>query len=186
MDPRLSNTASQADYWLPTYPGSEAAVLLAMAKILLDEGLADLEYLEAWTNWREYLADRHPGEEPTFARFLARLREHYREFTPEFAEAESGVPRDKIVTVARGIGAARGAFASHVWRGTASGNLGRLAGGAGPPAPDRAHGQRGHARAAPRPTPGTSTSPPSGRSRRPSRSGTSCSSRRSGRSATTR
>ena len=38
MDPRLSNTASMADYWMPTYPGSEAAVLLAIAKILLDEG----------------------------------------------------------------------------------------------------------------------------------------------------
>ena len=34
MDPRLSNTASMADYWLPTYPGSEAAVLLAMGGIL--------------------------------------------------------------------------------------------------------------------------------------------------------
>jgi anaerobic selenocysteine-containing dehydrogenase len=26
MDPRLSNTASMSDYWLPTYPGSEAAL----------------------------------------------------------------------------------------------------------------------------------------------------------------
>src|SRR5215470_3448912 len=124
MDPRLSNTASFADYWLPTYPGSEAAVLLAMANVLLDEGLADLAYVEAWTNWREYMADRHPGEEPSFARFLGSLRDHYREFTPAFAEAESGVPRDKIVEVARLAGGARGAFASHVWRGTASGNLG--------------------------------------------------------------
>lgn len=124
MDPRLSNTASMADVWLPTYPGSEAAVLLAMAMVLLDEGLADLTYVERWTNWREYLADRHPGTEPTFAAFLAALREHYRGFTPELAEAESGVPRERIVQVARLIGAARGAFASHVWRGTASGNLG--------------------------------------------------------------
>ncbi len=124
MDPRLSNTASQADYWLPTYPGSEAAVLLAIAKVILDEGQADLAYVERWTNWRDFLADRHPGEEPTFARFLAALQEHYQRFTPEFAEAESGVSREKIVAVARAIAAARGAFASHVWRGTASGNLG--------------------------------------------------------------
>src|SRR5207237_8900732 len=71
MDPRLSNTASMADYWLPTYPGSEAAVLLAMAKVILDEGLADLEYVEKWTNWRQYMADAHPGGEPTFASFVA-------------------------------------------------------------------------------------------------------------------
>ena len=124
MDPRLSNTASMADFWLPTYPGSEAAVLLAMARILLDEGLADLDYLENWTNWREYMADRHHGQDATFAAFVAALKEHYAEFTPEFAEAESGVPRERIVEVARLIGAARGAFASHVWRGAASGNEG--------------------------------------------------------------
>jgi anaerobic selenocysteine-containing dehydrogenase len=124
MDPRLSNTASLADDWLPTYPGSEAAVLLAMAKLILDEGLADLDYVERWTNWRQYLAERHPGRDPSFGSFVAALKEQYREFTPAFAEAESGVPREQIVSVARGIGAARGAFASHVWRGSASGNLG--------------------------------------------------------------
>jgi anaerobic selenocysteine-containing dehydrogenase len=124
MDPRLSNTASLADYWLPTFPGSEAAVLLAMARILLEEGLADLDYVEKWTNWRELLADRHPHEAPSFARFRAALGEHLREFTPEFAEAESGVARARLVEVARLIGAARGRFASHVWRGAAAGHLG--------------------------------------------------------------
>ncbi len=124
MDPRLSNTASVADFWLPTYPGSEAAVLLAMANVILDEGLADLAFVERWTNWTQYLEDRHPGEEPGFPRFVESLRAHYREFTPAFAEAESGVARERIVEVARLIGQARGAFASHVWRGAASGNLG--------------------------------------------------------------
>ena len=124
MDPRLSNTASLADYWLPTYPGSEAAVLLAMAKIILDEGLADLDHLEKWTNWREWMEERHPGVEPRFGSFVAELKAHYQEFTPEFASAESGVAKEQIVLVARLIGRARGAFASHVWRGSASGNVG--------------------------------------------------------------
>ncbi|MEO8505047.1 MAG: molybdopterin-dependent oxidoreductase, partial [Acidobacteriota bacterium] len=124
LDPRLSNTASMADTWLPTYPGSEAAVLLAMAKVLVDEHLADLAYVERWTNWRQFLADRQPNDEPTFATFLAALREHLSTYTPAFAEQESGVPAHKLVEVARQIGAAGNAFASHVWRGAASGNLG--------------------------------------------------------------
>jgi anaerobic selenocysteine-containing dehydrogenase len=124
MDPRLSNTASVADYWMPTYPGSEAAVLLAMAKILLEEGLADLEYVRRWVNWEDTLQALEPGAEPSFDGFVAALKKHYARYTPEYAEAESGVPRQKIVEVARLIGAARGAFASHVWRGTAAGNLG--------------------------------------------------------------
>jgi anaerobic selenocysteine-containing dehydrogenase len=124
MDPRLSNSASQADWWMPTYPGSEAAVLLAMAMVILDEGLADLEHVEAWTNWREWAQGQEAGSQPSFPAFLRSLREHYREFTPAFAEAESGVARETIVQVAREIGRARGAFAAHVWRGAASGNLG--------------------------------------------------------------
>ncbi len=124
MDPRLSNTASMADFWLPTYPGSEGAVLLAMAKVILDEGLADLEYLEKWTNWRQYMADQRPAEERSFGSFVTALKEEYAGYTLAFAEAESGVPRERIVEVARLVGRARGAFASHVWRGTAAGNLG--------------------------------------------------------------
>ncbi len=126
MDPRLSNTASQADYWLPTYPGSEAAVLLTMAMILLDEGLADLAYVERWTNWRDWLTSLQPEHvgAATFDDFVRVLREHYSAFTPAFAEAESGVPRAQIVEVARHIGRAGSAFATHVWRGSAAGNLG--------------------------------------------------------------
>ena len=70
------------------------------------------------------MTHRRRSPEPTFAGFLAALKDEYRQFTPEFAEAESGVDRHRIVEVARLIGAARGAFASHVWRGSASGNLG--------------------------------------------------------------
>jgi anaerobic selenocysteine-containing dehydrogenase len=124
MDPRLSNTASLADHWLPTFPGSEAAVLLAIAKVILDEGLADLRFLEEWTNWRELMGEWAQGEDPSFPVFLKRLKEHYEAFTPAFAEQESGVPGETLVRVARIIGGARGAFASHVWRGAASGNLG--------------------------------------------------------------
>jgi len=40
LDPRLSNTASLADYWLPTQPGSEAAVLLAIARELFDPAVS--------------------------------------------------------------------------------------------------------------------------------------------------
>ena len=37
IDTRLSNTASMADYWLSPWPGTEAALLLAMAHMLVRE-----------------------------------------------------------------------------------------------------------------------------------------------------
>jgi anaerobic selenocysteine-containing dehydrogenase len=60
VDPRLSNTASMADYWLPTKPGTEAALLLAMVHVILEEQMVDKAFIERWVNWREYLQATKP------------------------------------------------------------------------------------------------------------------------------
>src|SRR6185369_7870075 len=70
MDPRLSNTASMADYWMPTRPGTEAAVLLAMAHVILEEGLYDAEFLRRWVNWDAYLQSQHTRQPRTFEQFI--------------------------------------------------------------------------------------------------------------------
>ncbi len=152
MDPRLSNTASMADYWMPTHPGSEAAVLLAMAKIILEEGLYNREYMETWVNWRESLVElkkeRESGRKgegenspdpplapspvpprsgtpvPEFEDFIAELKHLYRDYTPEFAEQESGVPAAMIREVASKAGQAGARLSTHNWRSAGSGNLG--------------------------------------------------------------
>ena len=124
MDPRLSNTASVADEWLPTWPGSEAAVLLAMALILLKKRLFDRKFLEDWVNWHQYMVEVHRNPDSSFDDFISALTEHYSGYTLEFAETESGVPASQIERVALQIGAAGSQFAAHVWRGAASGNLG--------------------------------------------------------------
>lgn len=124
MDPRLSNTASMSNYWMPTYPGTEAAALLAMAKIILEEGLYNRKYMEEWVNWDEYLEAKHPGVEVTFDNFIEKTIEEYKEYTPEYAAEETGLKVEMIVEVAREIGKAGEKFASHNWRSAGSGNLG--------------------------------------------------------------
>ncbi|MFC7045141.1 molybdopterin-dependent oxidoreductase [Halobacteriaceae archaeon GCM10025711] len=124
MDPRLSNTAAMADFWLPTQPGSEAAVLLAMANVIIDEELYDAEFMRQWVNWEQFLDEEHPGRERSFDAYLRTLRETYADFTPAYAEAESGVDAEKLVKVGRKIGTAGDRFASHIWRSAASGNKG--------------------------------------------------------------
>ena len=124
MDPRLSNTASMANYWMPTYPGSEAAVLLAMAKIILDEGLYHETFMKNWVNWQDYLRKVRPDLPETFDAFISAIREEYREYTPEYAASEAGIDAESIVEVARKIGEAGERFATHNWRSAGSGNLG--------------------------------------------------------------
>jgi len=152
MDTRLSNTASMADYWLATYPGSEAAILLAMASVIIRERLLNEKFLRDWVNWQDSLEAlrRHrsgdtpvpmsPGGEqpaaggtgdgdksvpaPSFDDFITELEKFYAKYTPEFAEKESGVAAATIVEIARQIGRAGTRFSCHNWRSAGAGNLG--------------------------------------------------------------
>ncbi|MDH5750969.1 MAG: molybdopterin-dependent oxidoreductase [Deltaproteobacteria bacterium] len=124
MDPRLSNTASMANHWMATYPGTEAAVLLAMVRVILMDGTYNREFMETFVNWKEYLAARHPRDPQTFETFIEKLIEIYAEFTPEFAAREAGIEAEQVLRVARKIGLAGTRFCIHNWRGPSAGSLG--------------------------------------------------------------
>ncbi len=128
LDTRLSNTASMADHWLSPWPGSEAAILLAIANHLIQNDLYDKEFVRRWVNWEAYLRSAAGGRPSaiTFDAFDAALKELYARYTFEFAAQESGVAPDQIEAAAKAVArAARtGRLATHVWRSAASGNLG--------------------------------------------------------------
>ncbi len=124
VDTRLSNTATHADWWLSPWPGSEAAINLAIAHHIIATKAYDREFVRRWWNWEEYLAAEHPDAEPTFEAFEAILAGLYAEFTFDFAEAESGVAAATLLEVAEAVAAAGNRFSSHNWRSAAAGNLG--------------------------------------------------------------
>lgn len=132
VDVRLSNTATKADYWLAPWPGTEAFMLLAIAHVMLEEGLVNQEFLEANVNWQETLEHLHHRSDrndrtdasASFGAFLEALKAHYAAYTPEAAAEECGVDAEVLRAVAREIGNAGTAFATHVWRNAAAGNEG--------------------------------------------------------------
>ena len=90
LDPRRTETAKVATEHHFVRPGSDAAVLLAMVHVVFDEGLATPP---AYVDNVDLVADLVAG------------------FTPEKAEAASGVPADTIRQLARDFAAADGAAA---------------------------------------------------------------------------
>ncbi|MBI4988587.1 MAG: molybdopterin-dependent oxidoreductase [Rhodocyclales bacterium] len=84
FDVRLSNTAGFSDEWIPVFPGTDGAVALAMGHVILREDLQDSEFIETWTNVT-----------------VKELKDHYKQFTPEWASKISGVPAETIERVAR-------------------------------------------------------------------------------------
>ena len=152
MDPRLSNTAAKADLWLPTWPGSEATVLLGILRLMLQSGTWDREFVERWTNWRatlqrlrreaqegaaagatgrasdgiaeESAGPKESGDSGEFADFEQAFRQHLEPYDEARVERESGLPPERLRRAAELLGGALGGLASHVWRGPATGNLG--------------------------------------------------------------
>src|SRR2546429_2789562 len=121
-----------ADWWLAPWPGSESALLLAMASVLVRERLYDREFVRRWVNWEESLRAERPALPVSFEAFEQAFGELYARYTPEFAENESGVPAATLVEVARTIGSACSALSTHVWRNAGAGHLGGWQGARAP------------------------------------------------------
>jgi len=124
FDTRLSNTATHADHWISPHPGSEAAILLAIANDLIRRGRYDREFVRRWWNWEEYLAREHPARPQTFETFEAVLRELYAAYTFEAAARESGVDAAVLEEIARVVATAGTRLSTHTWRSASAGNLG--------------------------------------------------------------
>ena len=143
FDPRLSNTASKSDVWLPTWPGSESAVLLAMANHLIQNDLYDKDFVQRWVNWRAFLAQAGPivaqsdlpeadkaeiaaamAQDADFEQFDRALKALYRGYTFERAAQESQVPIERIKEAAEHVAAAGNQLAAHTWRSASIGNRG--------------------------------------------------------------
>ncbi len=124
FDTRLSNTATHADHWVSPYPGSEPAILLAIAQYLIENDLYDREFVRRWWNWEEYLACEHPELPRDFETFERVLKTLYIEYTFEYAAAESGVDARVIEQIAKVVATAGTRLSTHNWRSAAAGNLG--------------------------------------------------------------
>ena len=124
LDTRLSNTATNADHWLSPWPGSEAAIMLAIANHVIQTNRYDREFVRRWWNWEEYLAADHPDRPRTFETFEAVLHDLYTGFTFEYAARESGIDASAIEEVAEVVAEAGSRLSTHTWRSAAAGNLG--------------------------------------------------------------
>jgi len=83
VDPRLTRLATRADFWLQLRPGTDTALALGMANVIVQEGLYD----------RNFVADYVHGWEP----FVERVGQ----YPLERVETITGVPREKIAAAAR-------------------------------------------------------------------------------------
>jgi len=98
IDPRYSVTALRSDKWVPINPGTEGALAMSIAGVIISENLYDASFVENWTEgFAEY-------------KTLALSAE----YSPEAAAAVTGISADTIRQLAREFAQTKPAIA---WRG---------------------------------------------------------------------
>ncbi len=83
IDPRPIPMARRADLWLRIRPGTDMALALAMQNVIIDEGLYDKEFVEKYCSGFD------------------RLKQHVKEYTPEWASEITGLSGEDIVRASR-------------------------------------------------------------------------------------
>ena len=83
IDPRRNETASKCHQHIALYPGTDAALALAMMHVIIGEGLTDTDYVAQHTLGFDQLAAR------------------VREWMPQRAAAICGITADEIINLAR-------------------------------------------------------------------------------------
>lgn len=83
IEPRISSTTEKADLYLPVRPGTDAYLALAMANVIINEGLEDKEFIKNHTYGYE------------------EFKELVQRYDPETVEKITWTPADRIREAAR-------------------------------------------------------------------------------------
>ncbi len=104
VDPRLNPTAKLLEaQWVPVRPATDTALLLAMAHVLIEEGLYDRNFIETYTSGFDSFKAYVTGQEDGLAK------------TPDWAEPLTGVPSETITQLARDYGSHKPAALCSGW-----------------------------------------------------------------------
>ncbi len=155
INPRKGFTArmveKQGGLHLQLKPGTDTALLNALAREIIEQGWEDSEFIEAYTASRAELDGEGGWRRQRYGLSFDEYRDYLYskpEFTPEGAEAITGVPADQIRAAAEMLAAPnddgsrkktsirfeKGLYWSHNYENTAAiGSLGLLLGASGQP-----------------------------------------------------
>ncbi len=103
FDVRLSNTAGSSDEWFAPFPGTDGAVALAMSNAILAADAHDKNFIDKWSTTS-----------------IDELKDHFKDYTPEWAEKISGIPAADIRRIALEFAAAAPAATTMCNRGSSA------------------------------------------------------------------
>ena len=111
VDPRMQTTATKAQEWLPIIPGQDGALATAFAHVILTEGLWSKEFVGDFKDGKNQFKAGKTVDEASFAEketsgIVKWWNIELKDRTPEWAAPLTGIPKEQIIRVAKGMGKA--------------------------------------------------------------------------------
>lgn len=102
IDPRMTFSAvSLADEWIPIRPGTDTAMMSAMAYVMITENLYDTEFVKKYCiGFDETQMPEGAESEESYKDYILGTRDRIPK-TPEWAEVITGVPKETIARIGR-------------------------------------------------------------------------------------
>lgn len=106
VDPKMNGSSAKAHDWLPVLPGEDGALAVAMAHVILTEGLWYKEYVGDFTDGANRFKKGETVAEDAFKEIQTNglvkwWNIELKDKTPEWAEKLCGIPASKIYQTAR-------------------------------------------------------------------------------------
>lgn len=117
IDPRYNDTgAGREDEWIPIRPGTDAALVAAMAYVMITENLIDKPFLDKYCVGFDEVT--MPADAPKNGHYKAYILGEGADGiakTPDWAAAITGIPASRIISLAREIATTKPAFIAQGW-----------------------------------------------------------------------
>ncbi len=111
IDPRMSMSAvSLADEWIPIRPGTDTALMSAMAYVIISENLHDMEFIKnCCTGFDSSQMPEGLENEESYSDYIFGTRDGEPK-TPQWAQQITGIPASTITRIAREYGSIKPAM----------------------------------------------------------------------------
>lgn len=118
IDPRFNDSLSgHSDEWLPINPGTDAALVSAIAYELIKGDMVDIDFLHKYCVGydEETLPESAKGQNKSYKDYILGAGYDKVEKTPEWAAPITGISADRIRSLAKEIGTTKPVFVDQGW-----------------------------------------------------------------------
>lgn len=118
IDYRMNDSiVGHSEQWLPINPGTDAALVAGIAHYLIEHDMVDIEFLHTYCQGydEETMPEAYRGKNMSYHDYIMGMGYDKVEKTPEWAAKITGIPAERIESLAEEVGTTKPLYVNQGW-----------------------------------------------------------------------